>query len=466
MSALLRKACTDVARSQLPLRRRLLAPSVHLKSTLAVEPSLGGGFSPISTDFSSTLAVDNTSNAKVKPGADPFEWNSESDWKDMLNLEGQLTEEEVMIRDSTRQFCNSVLVPMVQKGFREEHFDKDVFKEFGKAGLLGSFIEGYGCAGASATAYGLIAREVERVDSAYRSTLSVQSSLLMHPINTFGSEEQKERFLPRLATGEIVGCFGLTEPDHGSDPSGMVTKAVDKGDHYVLSGAKNWITNSPIADLCLVWAKTDTDGKVRGFLVERGMPGLSTPKIEGKFSLRASPTGMIHLDEVKVPKENVLPGVVGMRGPFTCLNSARLGIAWGAWGAAEFCLETARQYTLDRKQFKRPLAANQLIQMKMANALTEITIGLQAVLQATRMKEAGALHSNVISMMKRNSCTKALAIARECRDMLGGNGIVDEYQVIRHVCNLEAVNTYEGTADIHALVLGRALTGIPAFAAK
>eukprot|EP00930_Biecheleria_cincta_P039793 TRINITY_DN2731_c0_g1_i5.p1 TRINITY_DN2731_c0_g1~~TRINITY_DN2731_c0_g1_i5.p1 ORF type:complete len:476 (-),score=75.08 TRINITY_DN2731_c0_g1_i5:116-1474(-) len=400
---------------------------------------------------------------KEKPGADPFEWDSESHWKDMLRLEPRLTEEEIMIKDTTRQFCDSVLMPIVGKGFRDEWFDKDLFKEFGKAGLLGSFIDGYGCAGASPTAYGLIAREVERVDSAYRSTLSVQSSLVMHPINIFGSEEQKERFLPRLATGELVGCFGLTEPDHGSDPSGMVTRAVDKGDHYLLSGAKNWITNSPIADVCLVWAKTNTDGKVRGFLAERGMDGLSTPKIDGKFSLRASPTGMIHLDEVKIPKENVLPNVTGMRGPFACLNSARLGIAWGAWGAAEFCLETARQYTMDRKQFGRPLASNQLLQVKMANALTEITIGLNAVLQATRMKEAGELHSNVISMMKRNSCTKALDIARTCRDMLGGNGIVDEYQIIRHVCNLEAVNTYEGTADIHALVLGRACTGIPAF---
>jgi glutaryl-CoA dehydrogenase len=401
--------------------------------------------------------------AGVKPGGDPFEWDSEAHWRDMLFLEERLTEEEVMIKDATKQFCEASLLPRLGDNFRNETFDKGLFKEMGAAGLLGSFIDGFGCAGASPTAYGLIAREVEKVDSAYRSTLSVQSSLVMHPINTFGSDEQKERFLPRLATGDLVGCFGLTEPDHGSDPSGMVTKAVDKGDHYVLSGAKNWITNSPIADVCLVWAKTDTDGKVRGFLVERSFEGLSTPKIDGKFSLRASPTGMIHLDEVKIPKENVLPKVTGMRGPFACLNSARLGIAWGAWGAAEDCLEKARGYTMDRKQFKRPLAANQLIQMKMANALTEITIGLNAVLQATRMKEAGKLHSNVISMMKRNSCTKALAIARECRDMLGGNGIVDEYGIIRHVCNLEAVNTYEGTADIHALVLGRATTGIPAF---
>lgn len=400
-----------------------------------------------------------------KVGGDPFSWDSDSHWKDMLFIEDQLTEEEVLIKDTAKQFADEVLMPMVAKGFRDETFDKGVFKEMGRAGLLGSHIEGYGCAGASATAYGLIAREVERVDSAYRSTLSVQTSLVMHPINMFGSDEQKERFLPRLATGEIIGCFGLTEPDHGSDPSGMVTKAVDKGDHYLLSGAKNWITNSPIADLCLVWAKTDTDNKVRGYLVERGMDGLETPKIDGKFSLRASPTGMIHLDNVKIPKENVLPHAVGMTGPFACLNSARMGIAWGAWGSAEACMEYARNYTMDRKQFKRPLAANQLIQFKMANHLTEITLGLQGVLRATRLKEEGRLHSNAISLLKRNSCRKALDIARECRDMLGGNGIVDEYQVIRHVCNLEAVNTYEGTQDIHALILGRAITGIPAFQA-
>merc|ERR1719210_629460 len=366
---------------------------------------------------------------QVKPGADPFDWDPETHWRDPLLIEDRLTEEEILIRDATRQFCDSVLFPLVHKGFRDETFDKGLFKEMGNAGLLGSFIDGYGCAGASMTSYGLIAREVERIDSAYRSTLSVQTSLVMNPINLFGSEEQKERFLPRLATGEIVGCFGLTEPNHGSDPVGMETKAVDKGDHYLVSGAKNWITNSPIADVCVVWGKLD--GKVRGFLIERGMEGLATPKIEGKFSLRASPTGMIQMDEVKVPKENVLPNVEGMRGPFACLNSARLGIAWGAWGAAEDCLENARQYLLDRNQFGRPLASNQLIQMKLANALTEINIGLNAVLQATRMKEAGKLHSNVISMMKRNSCGKALDIARQCRDMLGGNGIVDDYHIIR-----------------------------------
>jgi len=381
----------------------------------------------------------------------------------MFMLDQDFTEEETLIRDSARQFCDANLMPIVREGFRNETFDKDLFKEFGKAGLLGSFIEGYGCAGASYTAYGLVAREVERVDSAYRSTLSVQTSLVMHPINLFGSDEQKERFLPRLATGEIVGCFGLTEPNHGSDPSGMETKAIDKGDHYVLSGAKNWITNSPIADIAVVWAKTNTDGKVRGYIVERGMAGFTTPKIEGKFSLRASPTGMLSFDDVKIPKENVLPKVTGMRGPFACLNSARLGIAWGALGAAEFCLEAARKYTMDRKQFGRPLAANQLIQMKMANANADIQFALNAVARATRLKEQGKLHSNVVSMLKRNSCAKALNIAREFRDMLGGNGIVDEYDIIRHVCNLESVNTYEGTSDIHALIQGRAITGIQAF---
>jgi len=400
----------------------------------------------------------------AKPGGDPFEWDHNEHWKDPLCLNDQLTEEEVLIRDMARAFTDEHLMPIVEDHFRNETFDKGIFKEMGAVGLLGSHIEGYGCAGASATSYGLIAREVERCDSAYRSALSVQTSLVMHPINLFGSEEQKERFLPRLATGELIGAFGLTEPNHGSDPSGMETKVVDKGDHYVLNGAKNWITSSPIADLLVVWAKTDTDGKVRGFLIERGMAGLETPIIKGKFSLRASPTGMIHLEDVKVPKENVLPGVTGMRGPFACLNSARMGIAWGALGAAEFCMEYTRNYTMDRKQFKRPLAANQLIQFKLAEQMTDINLGLQACLRATRLKEEGRLHSTVVSMLKRNSTIKALAIARECRDMLGGNGIVDEYQVIRHVVNLEAVVTYEGTKDIHALILGRAITGIPAFA--
>merc|ERR1712070_1147083 len=386
-------------------------------------------------------------------------------WQDPFNLDAQLTEEERMVRDTAHAYAQEKLMPRVVMSARNEDFDREIMNELGELGMLGVTIDGYGCAGLSSNAYGLVAREVERVDSGYRSAMSVQTSLVMHPINMFGSDEQKERFLPRLATGELVGCFGLTEPDHGSDPSGMVTKAVDKGDHYLLSGAKNWITNSPIADVALVWAKTDTDNKVRGYLVERGMEGLETPKIDGKFSLRASPTGMIHLDNVKIPKENVLPHALGMTGPFACLNSARMGIAWGAWGAAEACMEYARTYTMDRKQFKRPLAANQLIQFKMANHLTEITLGLQGVLRATRLKEEGRLHSNVISLLKRNSCRKALDIARECRDMLGGNGIVDEYQVIRHVCNPEAVNTYEGTQDIHALILGRAITGIPSFQA-
>lgn len=404
-------------------------------------------------------------SSAAKPGADPFVWDSETHWRDVLMLESQLTEEEILIQQSTKQFCESTLMPIVLEGFRTESFDKDLFKEFGKAGLLGSFIEGYGCAGASYTSYGLVAREVERVDSAYRSTLSVQTSLVMHPINLFGSEELKERFLPRLATGEIVGCFGLTEPNHGSDPSGMETVAVDKGDHFVLNGAKNWITNSPIADIAVVWARTkggEHDGKVRGYVVEREFKGFTTPTIKGKFSLRASPTGMLAFDDVKIPKENVL-GVTGMRGPFACLNSARLGIAWGALGAAEWCVDAARTYTMERKQFGQPLAANQLIQMKLANAVTEISLALNAVARATRLKEEGKLHSNVVSMLKRNSCSKALGIARECRDMLGGNGIVDEYGIIRHVCNLESVNTYEGTADIHALIQGKAITGIQAF---
>mmetsp|Transcript_158916 Transcript_158916/g.289743 ORF Transcript_158916/g.289743 Transcript_158916/m.289743 type:complete len:475 (+) Transcript_158916:104-1528(+) len=440
--------------------RKLFGTQVPVGSSQQMPPFMKAGLD----DVTPTVSSASTEPASgLKPGADPFLWDSDKDWRDMLFLEDGFTEDEILIRDAARSFCNDTLMPRVLDSFRNETFDKDLYREFGKAGLLGPFIDGYGCAGASYTAYGLIAREVERIDSAYRSTFSVQSSLVMHPINIFGSEEQKERFLPLLATGELVGCFGLTEPNHGSDAGGMETKAIDKGDHYVVSGAKNWITSSPIADIALVWAKTNTDGKVRGFILERGMEGFVTPKIEGKFSLRASPTGMIQMDEVKVPKENVLPKVTGMRGPFACLNSARLGIAWGAWGAAEFCLDAARQYTMDRKQFGSPLAANQLIQHKMANHLTEITIGLTAVARATRLKEEGKLHSNVVSMMKRNSCTKAIEIARACRDMLGGNGIVDEYNIIRHVMNLEAVNTYEGTADIHSLILGKAITGIPAF---
>merc|ERR1712128_214084 len=315
-------------------------------------------------------------------------------------------------------------------------------------------------------AYGLIAREVERVDSAYRSAMSVQSSLVMYPIWDFGTEEQKLKYLPRLARGEIIGCFGLTEPNHGSDPAGMETRAtyIPSDNVYSISGAKNWITNSPIADVMVVWAKCTDDGKIRGFILEKGMKGLSAPKIEGKFSLRASVTGMIFMDDVVVPKENMLPNVKGFKGPFSCLNNARYGIAWGSLGAAEFCVDAARNYTLDRKQFGRPLAANQLIQKKLADAVTEISLGLQSCLQLGRLKEEGKLVPEMISILKRNNCGKSLAIARECRDMLGGNGISDEYQVIRHVMNLEAVNTYEGTHDIHALIVGRGITGIPAFA--
>lgn len=400
---------------------------------------------------------------KAAPGRDPFEWDSEKHWKDPLFLDNQLTDDERLMRDTAKQFCEDQLMPRVLMANRNEDFDPAIMREMGACGLFGPQIEGYGCAGASTVAYGLIAHEIERIDSGYRSAMSVQSSLVMWPINLFGSTEQKDRFLPRLATGELIGCFGLTEPNAGSDPAGMTTFATEKDDHYVISGAKTWITNSPIADVFIVWAKCKEDGKVRGFILEKGMKGLTAPKIEGKFSLRASITGMIMMDEVKVPKTNLLPNAVGMSGPFACLNSARLGIAWGSLGAASFCLETTRQYLLDRIMFDRPLAANQLIQIKLADALTEITLGMQAVLRASRMKDEGELHSNVISMMKRNNAGKSLAIARNCRDMLGGNGISDEYHVVRHMMNLEAVNTYEGTHDIHALVLGRAVTGIPAF---
>jgi glutaryl-CoA dehydrogenase len=333
----------------------------------------------------------------------------------------------------------------------------------GQMGLLGSTIEGYGCAGVSSVAYGLMAREVERVDSGYRSAMSVQSSLVMYPINAFGSEAQKQKYLPALAKGEIIGCFGLTEPDHGSDPDGMQTKAIkQESGHYILNGSKTWITNSPIADLFVVWAK-DEAGIIRGFLLEKGMPGLEAPEIHGKFSLRASITGMIMMDNVKVPIENVLPNVTGLKGPFSCLSNARYGIAWGALGAAEFCLETTRDYLLARQQFGRPLAANQLLQKKMADALSEIALGYQACLQVGRLKDTSQWAPEMVSLIKRNSCGKALEITRACRDMLGGNGISDEYHVIRHMMNLEAVNTYEGTHDIHALILGRAITGIQAF---
>lgn len=332
----------------------------------------------------------------------------------------------------------------------------------GELGLLGATLKGYGCAGVSSVSYGLMAREVERVDSGYRSAMSVQSSLVMFPIYAFGSAEQKERLLPKLAKAELIGCFGLTEPNHGSDPSGMETKAIDKGDHYLISGTKTWITNSPIADIFIIWAK-DEAGDVRGFILEKGMGGLEAPPIHGKFSLRASSTGMILMDEVKVPKYNMLPGVKGLKGPFSCLSNARYGIAWGTLGAAQFCLDSTRDYLLMRNQFGRPLASNQLIQKKLADGMTEISLGLQACLQVGRLKDEGLWAPEMVSIIKRNNCGKSLEIARNCRDMLGGNGISDEYHVIRHVVNLEAVNTYEGTHDIHALILGRAITGIQAF---
>jgi len=386
------------------------------------------------------------------------------DYKDVLNLESRLTEEEIMVRDVFHDYCQEKLLPRVTMANRKETFDREIMEEMGDLGVLGPTIQGYGCPGVSYVAYGLIARECERVDSAYRSAMSVQSSLVMYPIYDFGSEAQRQKYLPRLAKGELIGCFGLTEPNHGSDPAHMETKARwdNEAKVWILNGSKNWITNSPIADVFVVWAQTE-DG-LRGFILEKEMEGLTAPKIEGKFSLRASHTGMIFMDDVVVPEENMLPNVRGFKGPFSCLNNARYGISWGALGAAEFCVSQARDYTLNRSQFGRPLAANQLIQKKLADAVTEITLGLHSCLQLGRLKEEGLMVPEMISLLKRNNCGKALAIARECRDMLGGNGISDEYHVIRHVMNLEAVNTYEGTHDIHALILGRGITGIPAFA--
>jgi len=383
-------------------------------------------------------------------------------WEDPLLLEDQLTEEERMVRDTARAYCQEKLMPRVLEANRHEKYDREVMREMGKLGFLGSTISGYGCAGVNHVCYGLIAREVERVDSGYRSGLSVQSSLVMYPIHEFGSEAQRKKYLPKLATGEWLGCFGLTEPDVGSDPGGMVTRAKKVDGGYVLQGAKMWISNAPYADVFLIWAKDET-GEIRGFLADKGAKGLSVSKIEGKFSLRVSPTGEIALEQVFVPEENLLPGVSGLKGPFSCLNKARFGIAWGAFGAAEFCWHAARNYTLERKQFGRPLAANQLIQLKLANMQTEITLGLHAALRLARLMDEGRATPEMISLCKRNACGKSLDIARVARDMHGGNGIADEFHVIRHVMNLEAVNTYEGTHDIHALVLGRAQTGIPAF---
>jgi glutaryl-CoA dehydrogenase len=384
------------------------------------------------------------------------------DWADPLLIEDMLSEEERLVRDSTRAYCQEKLFPRVLTANREERFDREIMNEMGELGFLGSTIDGYGCAGANYVSYGLIAREVERVDSGYRSAMSVQSSLVMYPIWDFGTEAQREKYLPKLASGEWVGCFGLTEPDHGSDPGSMVTRAKAVPGGYRLNGAKMWITNAPIADVFIVWAKTE-DGVIRGFILEKGMEGLRAPKIEGKFSLRASTTGEIVMDEVFVPEDNLLPGVEGLRGPFSCLNNARYGIAWGVLGAAEFCWHAARSYTLDRRQFGRPLAANQLIQKKLVDMQTEITLGLVACLRLGRLKDEERCAPEAISLLKRNNCGKALDIARLARDMHGGNGIHDEFHVIRHVMNLETVNTYEGTHDIHALILGRAQTGIPAF---
>ena len=388
-------------------------------------------------------------------------------WEDPLLLDSQLTEEERMVRDAARAYCQEKLATRVKEAFRNEHTHVEIFREMGELGLLGPTIPSeYGGAGLNYVCYGLIAREVEYVDSGYRSMMSVQSSLVMVPINEFGTEAQKQKYLPKLASGEWIGCFGLTEPNHGSDPAGMETRAVKTSSGSKLTGNKMWISNSPIADVFVVWAKCvggDFDGRIRGFILEKGMKGLSAPAIHGKVGLRASITGEIVMDEVEVGEDAMMPGVSGLKGPFTCLNSARYGIAWGALGAAEFCWHTARQYTLDRKQFGRPLAANQLIQKKLADMQTEITLGLQGCLRLGRMKDEGTAAVEITSIMKRNSCGKALDVARMARDMLGGNGISDEYGVARHLVNLEVVNTYEGTHDIHALILGRAQTGIQAF---
>jgi glutaryl-CoA dehydrogenase len=388
-------------------------------------------------------------------------------WQDPFMLSEQLSDDERAIVDAAHQFCQEKLQTRVLQAARHEKFDREIMNEAGAMGFLGSTIEGYGCAGLSYVAYGLIAREVERVDSGYRSAISVQSSLVMHPINEYGSEAQRQKYLPKLATGEWVGCFGLTEPNHGSDPASMITRAKPVDGGFIMKGAKMWITNAPIADVFVVWAKLEGEGNgqsaIRGFILEKGMKGLSAPKIEGKMSLRASITGEIVMDDVFVPEENMLPNVSGLKGPFGCLNKARYGIAWGALGAAEDCWHRARQYTMDRQQFGRPLAQNQLIQKKLADMQTEIALGLQACLRVGRLMDEGKAVPEMISLIKRNSCGKSLDIARLARDMHGGNGIHDEYHVIRHMINLETVNTYEGTHDVHALILGRAQTGLQAF---
>jgi glutaryl-CoA dehydrogenase len=402
--------------------------------------------------------MNDTVETSTRP-ANPFQPFA---WDDALRIDGVLTEDERAIRDAAHAFCQEKLFPRVLMANRKEHFDREIMNEFGEMGFLGATLQGYGCAGVNYVSYGLISREVERVDSGYRSAFSVQSSLVMYPIYAFGSEAQREKYLPKLRSGEFVGCFGLTEPDAGSDPASMRTRAKKVDGGFVLNGSKTWITNAPIADVLVVWAKDDA-GDIRGYILERGMTGLTQPKIEGKFSLRASVTGMIMMQDVFVPEENQLPLVKGLRGPFSCLNNARYGIAWGALGAAEFCWHAARDYTLQRMMFGRPLAATQLIQKKLADMQTEITLGLHAVLRLGRLMDSHEAAPEMISLLKRNNCGKALDIARTARDMHGGNGIVDEYHVIRHVMNLETVNTYEGTHDVHALILGRAQTGISAF---
>jgi len=404
--------------------------------------------------------AEHAATAAVKTTARP-----QFQWEDPLLLDEQLSEDERMVRDAAHDYCQEKLMPRILLANREERFDREIMNEMGELGFLGATLpEAYGCAAVNYVCYGLVAREVERVDSSYRSALSVQSSLVMHPIHAYGTEAQRRKFLPKLATGETIGCFGLTEPDGGSDPGTMRTRAVRDGDDWILNGAKMWISNAPIADVFIVWAKSQAhDDAIRGFILEKGMAGLTTPKIEGKLSMRASITGEIVLQDVFVPEENRLPKARGLSGPFGCLNRARFGIAWGAFGAAEFCWHAARQYTLDRHQFGRPLAANQLIQKKLADMQTEITLGLQAALRVGRLFEEGRATPEMISLIKRNNCGKALDIARTARDMHGGNGISDEFHVFRHMANLESVNTYEGTHDVHALILGRAQTGIQAF---
>lgn len=386
-------------------------------------------------------------------------------YQDPLNLQSLLTEDELAIQETAREYCQEKLQPRVLEAYRNETFDRDIFREMGELGLLGATIDGYGCAGVSSVAYGLIAREVERVDSGYRSAMSVQSSLVMHPINAFGTDAQKEKYIPRLAKGELAGAFGLTEPNHGSDPASMETNAREEGGKYILNGSKTWISNSPFADVFIVWAKCQWDGKIRGFILERGMAGLETPKIKGKLSLRASTTGMINMDDVEVPKENLLPNVHGLKGPFSCLNNARFGIAWGVIGALEQCLELARQYALDRHQFNQPLAKFQLVQQKLANATTDIGYGLLAALQVGRLKDSGNddLAVEMISMIKRQNCERALQGSRSLQEIHGGNAVADEYHIGRISHNLHVVATYEGTSDVHSLILGRAITGIQAF---